>query len=185
MLNSQRVTVVKFTLFLFAIAIAAYMAIKTPILPLAETDSAVTASAPENAIGVEQNLSSRESRAKTNGQDARPTSNCVIVYYFHMTARCGPCIRMEDWTKEAVLSGFAGATKAGQLAWRAIDVEKSENDHFIDDYRLTDMSVVVAEIKGGKRVRHKTLEETWSLLDDKAAFLRYVRNQVRPYLARG
>ncbi len=183
--NSQRVTVVKFTLLLLAIAIAAYMAIKTPIRPLAETDSPVAPSAPENAVGVEQNPSATEPRLEPNGQDVRLRSDCVIVYYFHTTARCGPCIRMEEWTKEAVLGGFADATKAGRLAWRAIDVEKSENDHFIDDYRLTDMSVVVAEIKGGKRVRHKTLEECWSLLDDKAGFLRYVRNQVRPYLARG
>jgi len=170
---------------LTVLAIVAYTAIKTPIRPLAGTDSTVTPPEPENAIGLEHALSSRESGAKTNSRDARQTSNCAIVYYFHTTARCGPCIKMEEWTKEAVLSGFPDATKAGRLEWWAIDVEESENDHFIDDYGLTDMSVVVAQLRGGKSIRYKVLEDTWSLLDDKGAFLKYVRNEVRSYLARG
>ena len=167
---------------LTVLAIVAYIAIESPIRPLAGSDSAVTPPEPENAIGLEQALSSRESGAKTNSQDARQTSDCAIVYYFHTTARCGPCIKMEEWTKEAVLSGFPDATKAGRLAWQVINVEKPENDHFIDDYGLIDMSVVVAQRRAGETSRYKILENTWSLLDDKLAFFKYVQDEVGEYL---
>lgn len=80
------------------------------------------------------------------------------------------------------MSGFPDALKTNRLAWLSVDVEKSENDHFIDDYQLKDKSVVVAEFKGGKRVRYKVLDETWSLLDEKGAFLKYIRSEVREYL---
>ncbi|HUT02568.1 MAG TPA: nitrophenyl compound nitroreductase subunit ArsF family protein [bacterium] len=184
MLNSQRVTVVKFTLLILAIAVVAYMAIKTPIRPVLEMNSAVAASDLSGATSASQSISSAQVAHQASNQDASPTSGpvSVIVYYFHMTARCERCIRLEEWTKEAVLNGFSDALKAGQLAWWAIDVEKSENDHFIDDYQLTDKSVVVAEFKGGKRVRYKVLDETWSLLDEKGAFLKYIRSEVREYL---
>ena len=175
-------TVVKFTLLILAIAVVAYVAIKTPIRPVSETNSATTPSAPEDAMGLGQSPSATEPRHKTNGRDASSTSNCVVVYYFHMTARCGPCIRMEQWTKEAVLSGFPDAMRAGRLAWRAIDVEQPENDHLIDEYRLTDLSVVVAQTRGGEGTRYKVLKNTWSLLDDKRAFLKYIRSEVREYL---
>jgi len=89
---------------------------------------------------------------------------------------------LEEWAKDAVLDGFPDALKAGRLEWRAVDVEKPENDHFIDDYQLTDKSVVVAQIRGGKSTRYKVLKDTWLLLDDKRAFLKYIRSGVREYL---
>ena len=167
------------------LVIVVFAAIKTPIQSSHNSSMAIETSSISGSIPTDQKPLSGGDAESEEDRDASSTSTIVLVYYFHMTARCGPCIRMEEWTKEAVLSGFTDALKAGQLAWRAIDVEKSENDHFIDDYRLTDMSVVVTKIKDGRRIRYEILEESWSLLDDKAAFLRYVRNEVRSYLARG
>jgi len=187
MLNSQRVTVVKFTLLILAIAVVAYMAVKTPIRPVREMNSAIAAFDLSGATLASQSTSSAQVAHQASNQDASPTSDPVrvIVYYFHITARCDRCIRLEEWAKEAVLDGFPDALKAGRLEWRAVDVEKPENDHFIDDYQLTDKSLVVAQIRGGKSTRYKVLEDTWSLLDEKDGFLVYVRNEVRPYLAKG
>lgn len=81
------------------------------------------------------------------------------------------------------MGGFAAAMKAGQLSWQAIDVEKPENEHLIDDYRLIEMSVVVAQTRGGETSRYKALSDAWSLLDDKRAFVSYVRSEVREYLS--
>ncbi|RLC48263.1 MAG: hypothetical protein DRH70_01405 [Candidatus Coatesbacteria bacterium] len=184
MLNSQRVTVVKFTLLILAIAVVAYMAIKTPTRPVREMNSAIAASDLSGATSASQSISSAQVAHQASNQDASATSGPVrvIVYYFHMTARCERCIRLEEWAKDAVLDGFPDALKAGRLEWRAVDVEKPENDHFIDDYQLTDKSVVVAQIRGGKSTRYKVLKDTWLLLDDKRAFLKYVRSGVREYL---
>ena len=164
------------------LVIIAFTAIKTPIQSSHNSSMAIETSSISGSIPTDQEPLSWGDAESEEDRDASSTSSCVVVYYFHMTARCGPCVRMEERTKEAVLGDFPDALKAGHLAWRAVDVEKPENDHFIDDYRLTDMSVVVAQLRGGETSRYKVLKDTWSLLDDKRAFFKYVQSEVREYL---
>lgn len=106
----------------------------------------------------------------------------VVVYYFRATARCPSCITIENYTREAVESGFSDALGDGRLQWRVVNVEEPGNSHFIRDYRLYAQSVVVVEIKNGKQVRWKNLEQIWNLLGDKAAFIGYVQKEVGAYL---
>ena len=168
-----------------ALATVAYIAIKTPIHAVRETNSAVAASHTNSAAATEQNTLSAQSTHETNNQDTSLTSGqvTVMVYYFHTTARCDRCIRMEEWTKEALLTGFPDALKDGRLQWRPVDIDRPENEHFLDDYQLTDKSVVVARFNGDNRIGYKVLEDTWSLLDNKDGFLHYVRGEVMSHLS--
>jgi hypothetical protein len=42
--------------------------------------------------------------------------------------------------------------------------------------------VVVAQIRGGRPTRWRNLELIWDLVGDKDAFLKYIRDEVRPFV---
>ncbi|MEW6573648.1 MAG: nitrophenyl compound nitroreductase subunit ArsF family protein [Bacillota bacterium] len=106
----------------------------------------------------------------------------VVVYYFRATARCPSCITIENYTREAVESGFSDALRDGRLQWQVVNVEEPGNGHFIRDYRLYAQSVVVVEIRDGRQTRWKNLDQVWNLLGDRAAFIGYVQKEVGAYL---
>jgi hypothetical protein len=117
-----------------------------------------------------------------DGEVAASTDDKLIAYYFHATARCTTCRTIEAFTQEAVLDGFGEAIADGRLEWKVLNYEEPPHRHFVKDYDLYANTVVLAEFRDGKQTRWKTLDEVWNLLDDKPAFLRYVRGEVRDYL---
>jgi hypothetical protein len=107
----------------------------------------------------------------------------VVAYYLHGHVRCATCRRLEAYAREAVESGFVDEIGEGRVVWRAIDFEDKGNEHYVKDYRLYTKSVILAEEVKGKQTRWKNLTRVWQLLPDKAAFLRYVQDEVRAFLA--
>ncbi len=106
----------------------------------------------------------------------------VIVYYFHTTYRCPACTRIENYTREAVETGFAEELKNGRVEFHAINVEKQGNKHYVKDYKLHTKSVVVSDIRDGKEARWKNLKKVWRLLRNKETFFKYIRDEVNSYL---
>lgn len=64
---------------------------------------------------------------------------------------------MEQLTQEAIMTGFPDGLKNGRLAWKAINVDEEENEHFIKDYRLHPKSVVIVDMENGVQVKWKNL----------------------------
>ena len=118
----------------------------------------------------------------TPKKDPQVSSHKVIVYYFHGTARCPSCRKIEAFSQEAVQSGFSQALKDGRLEWRVINVEEPGNEHFVQDYQLYTKSLVVVDMQDGRQTTWKNLERVWELLGDKGAFMKYVEEEVRAYL---
>lgn len=106
----------------------------------------------------------------------------ILVYYFYNNVRCPTCRKLEAYTQEAVQDGFAEAIRDGRLHWRPVNTDEPENEHFKKDYDLFTKSVVVAQIRGGRTTRWKNLELIWDLVGDKDAFLKYIRDEVRPFV---
>jgi N-dimethylarginine dimethylaminohydrolase len=106
----------------------------------------------------------------------------VVAYYFHGDFRCVSCRKLEAVSQKAVMSGFSEELQRGDLQWQTVNVEKSENEHFISDYRLFSRSLVIVKFKDGKQVQYKTLMKAWELLQDDEALKMYVQYEVRAYL---
>ena len=106
----------------------------------------------------------------------------VVVYYFHGERRCKTCRTIEAFAEETVRGRFANQLACGELAWRAVNYDLPENEHFLEEFGLASSSVVLVEMAEGEPVRFEVLQETWSLVRDKAAFERYVADAVRGYL---
>jgi hypothetical protein len=110
---------------------------------------------------------------------ASAASPATIVYYFHATARCATCRVIEAWSHDAVAGRFAPDLETRRLEWRAVNVEEPANRHFIREFRLYTRSVVIVDARDPKRF--KVLDRVWQLVRDKAAFQRYVEQEIRAF----
>jgi hypothetical protein len=107
----------------------------------------------------------------------------VIAYYFHTNTRCSTCVKIEQYSHEAIEQGFPYELKNGTLELRVVNYEQPENRHFMQDYKLVSKSLVLVNIVNGKQTRWTNLKLVWQLTGHKDAFLNYVRKETRGYLA--
>jgi hypothetical protein len=107
----------------------------------------------------------------------------VIAYYFHTNTRCSTCIKIEQYSKEAIENGFPYELKNGTLELRVVNYEQLENRHFLNEYKLVTKSLVLVNLVNGKQTKWTNLKAVWQLTGRKDAFLNYVRKEVRGYLA--
>lgn len=128
----------------------------------------------------------RRSRAlaAAEGASHRPAAaaTAVVVTYFHTTARCASCLRIEDLTDATMTTRFAVPIAEKRVLWRSLNLDEPANAHFAKDYGLYTKSVIVSEVRGGREVRWKNLDQVWTLLGDPAAFQNYVEREVRAFL---
>jgi hypothetical protein len=107
----------------------------------------------------------------------------VIAYYFHTNTRCSTCIKIEQFSKEAIEQGFPKELKNGTLEMRIVNYEQAQNRHFMNEYKLVSKSLVLVNLVNGKQTKWTNLKMVWQLTGRKDAFLNYVRKEVRGYLA--
>lgn len=114
--------------------------------------------------------------------DTRVPDNGVVVYDFRNTQRCASCITIENWTSGTLKEEFAPQLADGTLIWRPLDVQQPENVHFVQDYQLTSISVVLVRYTNGKPGRWENLQNVWQLLGDQKAFHDYITSSTRSFL---
>ena len=114
---------------------------------------------------------------------ATVTQEKTIVYYFHGNMRCRTCNKIEAYTKEAINVSFAGELADGLLEIRLVNTDKSENEHFIKDFQLTNRSVVLVRNRGDKLEKWKNLNRIWLLVRKKEIFQTYVSEEIRLFMA--
>ena len=120
--------------------------------------------------------------AKGAKAEAPAAGKHFVAYYLHGKARCVSCTTIEELTKNALDTHFADAQKSGLLEVRIINVETLENRHYIQDYQITNQSVILSELQDGKEVRWKNLKQVWRLLRDEKAFDDYIRTETEAFL---
>ena len=106
----------------------------------------------------------------------------VTVYYFHRTARCATCLKIEELSKNSVEANFADALKTGGLVFQSVNVEDEGNEHFVEDYALVSQAVVLVDYRDGVQKNWKSLDRTWDLVHTENEFTGYVRDEVRAFL---
>ena len=107
----------------------------------------------------------------------------IVVSYFHGDVRCPTCKKLEAYSREAVEKTFAAEIAAGRLAFKMVNTDRPENEHFVTDYSLVTKALVVTEESGGKVVRWTNLDKIWTLVrGDQQPYTDYVVAGVRAYL---
>jgi phage FluMu protein Com len=107
----------------------------------------------------------------------------TIVYYFHGNMRCRTCNKIEAYTKAAITAGFAKELADGSLEIQIVNTDKSENEHFIKDFQLTNRSVVLTRSRGEKLEAWKNLDRIWLLVRKKEVFQSYIEEETRTFIA--
>ncbi|MDY6823671.1 MAG: nitrophenyl compound nitroreductase subunit ArsF family protein [Thermodesulfobacteriota bacterium] len=116
-----------------------------------------------------------ENRAAKGGPE-------YVAYYFYTSKRCGPCTRIEQWSREAVEQNFQNEIKSGKLQWQAVNVDKPENKHFIEDFKLYTKSLIIADYDDGQPARWENLKNVWRLYRDKEKYFDYVALETRKFM---
>ncbi len=111
---------------------------------------------------------------------ARPST--IYVTYLHTTARCASCLKIEDLTNATMTTRFAGPIAEKRIVWRLVNLDEPEHAHDAKDDGLYTTSVVVTEVKDGREVRWKDLDQVWQLLGDPSAFQSDVEREVQAFL---
>ena len=111
-----------------------------------------------------------------------PSSNKVVVYYFHGNFRCSSCWAIERYTKEALNNNFKNQLDSGQLVIKVVNVEEKGNEHFVQDYQLYTKSVILSLVKDGKEVKFKNLDKVWQCLRNKNKFYEYIKEETQSFL---
>lgn len=110
------------------------------------------------------------------------TAGQVVAYYFHGNSRCATCRAIEQYSHEAITTGFQDDLANGRIEWRVVNTDEQENAHFIDDFQLVTKSLVLAEVRGEEVVRWKNLDKVWRLVRDQEGFAAYVQEETSAFL---
>jgi hypothetical protein len=113
--------------------------------------------------------------------DSQP-ANKVQAYYFHGNMRCSTCLKLEQYSREAIENNFKDDLASGKLEFKAVNVEMSGNGHFADDYQLYTRSLVLSLVKDSKEVKFKNLTKIWEYVGNKQKFYDYVKEEIQSLL---
>jgi hypothetical protein len=113
---------------------------------------------------------------------AEPPARRVLALYFHRTERCPTCQKMGSYAEAAVKQGFAAQLKDGTVAFHYIDFEDKKNAKLAKGYKVSDPALIVAKIEGNKVREYEDLEDIWTHVEDKQAFIKYVQQHISAYL---
>jgi hypothetical protein len=122
------------------------------------------------------------SSAKTEASPAQSTADRVVVSYLHGNRRCVTCKKLEAYSEEAVMTGFATQLADSTLVWQVINFEEADNEHYVKDYGLYSQSLVLSRRPGEKEVEWKNLDRIWTLVGDKKQFIAYVQAELAAFL---
>lgn len=106
------------------------------------------------------------------------------IFYFHGNVRCPSCKKIEAYTKETITSRYKPEMDSGLIEFTEINIDKPENEKFIEQYRLTTKQVIVSEFENGKEKRWKDLDRVWELLGNKEDFQSYQEMEIAAWMNR-
>jgi len=106
------------------------------------------------------------------------------IFYFHGNVRCPSCKKIEAYTKETITSRYKTEMGSGLIEFSEVNIDKPENERFIEQYRLTTKQIIVSEFENGKEKRWKNLDRVWELLGNKEDFQSYQEMEITAWLNR-
>jgi len=107
----------------------------------------------------------------------------LVVYYFHSNVRCPTCRSIETQAHDTIQTHFAPQLGRGEVVWKILNYEQPANKSLATRFEIQVPVVVLARMKGGQVQDWKRLDDVWALVDDKAAYTKYVREEVDRMLA--
>jgi hypothetical protein len=124
-----------------------------------------------------------QAAASSAGSNEAAVNRKLIAYYFHGNKRCHTCKTIEAYTREALQSAFPEQVQNGTLEFKLVNLDDSENEHFVNEFELSTRTVVIQEFVDGKPTRWKKLDKVWDVVDDRQDFFNYVQPEVKAWIS--
>ncbi len=121
-------------------------------------------------------------RGEVGGRSADTPAGQIVAYYFHTTARCSTCLKIEALAKEAIEQTYASELESGSLKWQVVNVETPENRHYVQDFKLITKSLILVDEVDGKPRRWKNLDKIWELVWSPESYREYVRSELAQFI---
>jgi hypothetical protein len=121
-------------------------------------------------------------KAEGAATETSKPSHYLVATYFHTTMRCPTCHKIENYSAEAIQNNFAEELKNGILVWRVINVDEPEYKHYTKDYNLYSKHLIISEVKDGKEIRWKDLEDVWTNVRNEEKFDQYVVSEIKDWM---
>jgi len=96
----------------------------------------------------------------------------VDAIYFHNTARCYTCKKIEATAKSVLEAEFEDQFADGRLRWSAVNME--EERRFVEQYGLVRPTLILVRRVNDEPVDWIALEEAWTLIRNESRFTPYV-----------
>lgn len=107
-----------------------------------------------------------------------PRENMTILVLFRSGVRCRFCEHMDAFAREGLSAHFKDDLRDGRIAYREIDYQRPECRDLREAFGLASTTMAVFEIRGGRAVRWKILEDAWELTEDRKAYLEMIAREV-------
>lgn len=128
----------------------------------------------------------QKTKVSESAEVAQPTEGTkTVVYYFHGDVRCATCNEIEANTNKAIDNGFPEMLESGDMLMRVVNMEAPENERFVTNYKLTNSSVVVSQLKDGKEVKWARLDKAWDLIGNEDQFIAHIQQEIRTIIEAG
>ena len=133
----------------------------------------------------ESSESANDTDAENNNSSIKQTDDNakVVAYLFHKTHRCTSCNLIEDFTTKTLNEYFSSELQKKKLEFISIDVDQPQNRHYIKDYQLFTISLVIALYDGDKQEKWQNLDKVWDYLNDQEKFSQYIMTSIKSYLS--
>jgi hypothetical protein len=133
----------------------------------------------------ESSESANDTDAENNNSSIKQTddNSKVVAYLFHSTHRCTSCNLIEDFTTKTLNEYFSSELQKKKLEFISIDVDQPQNRHYIKDYQLFTISLVIALYDGDKQEKWQNLDKVWDYLNDQEKFSQYIMTSIKSYLS--
>lgn len=105
----------------------------------------------------------------------------VKVVYFHGDYRCATCKKLEAYTEETVNKYFVNEIKSRNVVWTAINFDKDENEHYVDEFKLYNQALIIMKYENGKLKEWKNLPKIWEYVSNKSEYFKYVKKEIEEY----
>ena len=118
----------------------------------------------------------------TDVKDAARVDHFVVTY-FHGNRRCTTCKQLEEYSKEAIETGFEKQLADSTLIWRTINYDEDANAHFLEDYKLYTKALILSRVDNGAEQDWVNLAKIWELVGERDEYITYVQEETRKFVA--
>lgn len=106
----------------------------------------------------------------------------IDVYYFHATARCAGCLKIEDNTMNSLNKNFAKEMKIGLIKVQSLDFLEPENEKYQTKYGFDTQALIISKKVDGAEVEWKNLDKIWDYSDNFKKYEKYVKKEINKLL---